>query len=59
MTPKKIKTIRKRLGLTQAKLAERLGVCKNTVARWERGELSPNSKMISLALFALDVKTNE
>lgn len=29
---------RQRLGLTQAMLAARLGVSRNTVARWERGE---------------------
>src|SRR5712691_10308278 len=32
---------RRELGLTQAQLAERLGVRANTVARWERGELHP------------------
>jgi transcriptional regulator with XRE-family HTH domain len=31
---------RKSLGLTQSELAERLGVASNTVARWERGELT-------------------
>ncbi len=30
---------RHRLGLTQAQLAEYLGVATNTVARWERGEM--------------------
>jgi transcriptional regulator with XRE-family HTH domain len=30
--------LRKQLGLSQAKLAERLGVDPNTVARWERDE---------------------
>ena len=30
--------LRKWLGLSQAKLAERLGVASNTVARWERNE---------------------
>src|SRR6478672_836828 len=29
---------RRALGLTQAALADRLGVSTNTVARWERGE---------------------
>ena len=27
------------MGLTQAQLAERLGVRANTLARWERGEI--------------------
>lgn len=30
---------RRRLGLTQAALAARLGVTPNTIARWERGEI--------------------
>jgi len=33
-----IRSIRKRLGLTQAAFGERLGLTQNTVARWERGE---------------------
>jgi DNA-binding transcriptional regulator YiaG len=35
MTGKQIRTIRIRLGLTQAELAEKLGVTRNTVTRWE------------------------
>ena len=38
---KKIRQIRTRLGLSQAKFGELLGVAGNTVARWERGELVP------------------
>lgn len=33
---------RKMLGLSQEKLAEALGVSRNTISRWERGECSPN-----------------
>ncbi len=39
--PQKIRQIRKRLSLSQAKFGELLGVAGNTVARWERGELVP------------------
>ncbi len=39
MTGEEVRRIRKRLGLTQAGLAARLGVAANSVARWERGEL--------------------
>lgn len=41
MSKKKIKALRKRLGLTQAGLARLVGVAPNTVARWERGESKP------------------
>jgi transcriptional regulator with XRE-family HTH domain len=38
-----IKTMRKRAGLTQRQLAERLGVTHNTVSRWETGERMPRN----------------
>jgi transcriptional regulator with XRE-family HTH domain len=34
-----LRRIRDRLGWTQRRLAEELGVTENTVARWERDEL--------------------
>lgn len=39
MTGEELRRIRKRLGLTQVALAERLGVAPNSVARWERDEV--------------------
>lgn len=36
-------SVRKKLGLSQEKLAEALGVSRNTISRWERGECSPNA----------------
>ena len=41
-----IKTLRERLGLTQAALADAVGVQPNTVARWERGELGVSAPMM-------------
>lgn len=38
----RIKAARDRLGVTQAELAEKLGVNTFTVSRWERGETSPS-----------------
>lgn len=39
------------LGLTQKELAAKLGIAKNTYARWERGDLEPaNPTMLDLAL---------
>lgn len=37
MTPNQLKTLRKRLGMTQAQLAEAIGVQENSVYRWEAG----------------------
>ena len=39
MEASELKSLRSRLGLTQAALAEAVGVVPNTLARWERGEL--------------------
>jgi DNA-binding XRE family transcriptional regulator len=36
VTPKELKAIRDQMGLTQAELAERLKIARNTVARMER-----------------------
>ena len=37
-----IKKLRKKLGLTQAEFAVRLGVAEYTVRRWESGATSPS-----------------
>ncbi len=39
MKGRTLRTIRKHLRLTQQTMAQRIGVTKNTVARWERDEL--------------------
>jgi len=49
VTGKRFKQIRLKLGLTQAQLAEVLGVASNTVAVWERGE-QPISGPVELAM---------
>ena len=38
MLPSELKVLRARMGLTQAALAELLGVTWSTVARWETGQ---------------------
>lgn len=48
MTGAEIKGLRKRLGYTQARLAEELGVTANTVARYERDELKPSTPVMKL-----------
>lgn len=58
MTGEDLRRIRKRLGLTQAALAERLGVTPTSVARWERNEVSirePIARLIRL-LAAMKLK---
>jgi DNA-binding transcriptional regulator YiaG len=52
MTPAEVKTCRNELGLTQAQLADRLGITRNTVARWEMG-MHPVSAPIELLLKTL------
>ena len=37
MTPGAVRTLRKRLGLTQSRFAALLGVHKITIAKWEAG----------------------
>lgn len=36
-----IRSARRKLGLSQEQLAEALGVSRNTIGRWERGECDP------------------
>lgn len=43
MTPTEIKDIRKKLGVSQEKLAQMLGVTFGTVNRWERGTCKPSN----------------
>jgi len=40
MTGREFRAIRRKLAMTQAALAEEIGVTSNTVARWERGEMA-------------------
>ena len=50
-----MKTLRRKLGLTQEEMAEKLGVTQGRISQWETGdELSERDK---LALEALERKT--
>lgn len=45
-----LKLYRKKLGLTQEQIAEQLGVSRQAVAKWERGETLPDiDNVIALA----------
>ena len=41
-----LKTLRKRKGLTQLELAEKLGIAQSTLASYERGIREPNFEML-------------
>lgn len=52
MTPSKLKSLRAALGWSQTRLAEALGVQRNTVTRWEMG-LNPIPPMAQRLLNTL------
>ena len=43
MTGDEVRRVRRALGMTQRTFAEAVGVARNTVARWERDELTVGS----------------
>jgi transcriptional regulator with XRE-family HTH domain len=55
-----VRRIRRLLGLTQAQLAEQLGVAENSVARWEREEMGirPMAERL-LRLLAQQVRSKD
>lgn len=48
VTPAHIKKIRESLGLNPTELAARLGVCENSVRRWEIGLNRPRGSSLKL-----------
>ena len=48
MTPEEVKRIRQELGITQAQLAQLLGVHALTVSKWERGVGAPTPHQAAL-----------
>ena len=46
-SPGFITSLREALGLTQQEMAERIGVDKMTVSRWERGTLRPSPESLA------------
>jgi putative transcriptional regulator len=51
MKGEQVRRIRTQLGFTQEELAKQVGVHKNTVARWERDELSIRESTARLLQF--------
>lgn len=54
-----IQSRRKVCGLTQEQLAERLGVSRQTIAKWESGETAPDLSNGAALADALDVSLDE
>lgn len=53
MTGKQVRTVRRRLGLTQVQLAERVGIHPLTVSRWECDRVrvtAPMERLLRLLL---------
>ncbi len=49
MTPEELIAYRHKLGISQQTLAERWGISKRTIIRWEKGEV-PIPKLVDLAI---------
>lgn len=52
----RLKEIRTEQGLSQAKLAEIVGVSRNTISSIETGQFSPTAKLALVLCIALDKK---
>ena len=48
ITAERIKQLRKKKGVSQAELAEQIGVKTNTVSTWERGTRKPDFEALNL-----------
>lgn len=51
----RLREIRKEKGLTQAELAQMIGVSPSSVKKWENGDVLPNIKIIASLGMALDI----
>jgi transcriptional regulator with XRE-family HTH domain len=54
-----LKKVRKSRGVTQLQLAEKLGVTQATVARYEKGIMTPEVKRVTQIAKMLDVSVQE
>ena len=48
MTPKQIKELRERLGLSRTEFAARLGLTESAIHYWEHGERKPSGTALTL-----------
>lgn len=54
-----IQTLRKKKGLSQEKLAEKISVTRQTISNWELGETSPNPEQLILLSKQFDISIDE
>ena len=54
-----IQTLRKRKGLSQEKLAEKINVTRQTISNWELGETAPNPEQLILLSKEFDISIDE
>lgn len=54
-----LKQVRNKKGLSQANLAELVGVSRNTISSIETGQYNPNAKLALILCVALEVKFEE
>ena len=54
-----IRTARDRAGLSQAQLADKLGITSQAVSQWERGETVPDSRNLLALMRELDIPKAE
>ena len=55
----RLKELRSEKGLSQAELAELVGVSRNTISSIETGQFSPTAKLALILCVALDKKFEE
>ena len=58
-TRKKILELRKKNGLSQEQLGEKIDVTRQTISNWELGETSPNPEQLKLLSRTLNVSIDE
>lgn len=59
MFSKNLKNLRKRLGISQEQLAQRLGISDKTISSWEIGRTEPNMGMVQRIADMFSISTDE
>ena len=54
----RIRLARERAGYTQEKVAEKVGVSRSAVSRWEQGEIEPKVQNLAAVAALLNVSTD-